>query len=140
MAGSDTGRAAGLAGAVIVGNVLALGFTVVFARVLGGPGYGSLAALISAFIILMVPGQALQTTVAREVSAELAAGDPAAGAGVRRWVLRLAVAGFAVVVISVLAREQLAAVIGVHDLPWAAAATLPTGVLWLILSVERVSR
>ena len=137
LAVSDTGRAAGLAAAVIVGNVLALGFTVVFARILGGPGYGSLAALISAFIILMVPGQALQTTVAREVSAELAAGDPAAGAGVRRWVLRLAIAGFGVVVVSVLAREQLAAVIGVHDLPWAAAATLPTGVLWLILSVER---
>ena len=137
VAGSDTGRAAGLAAAVIVGNVLALGFTVVFARILGGPGYGSLAALISAFIILMVPGQALQTTVAREVSAELAAGDPAAGAGVRRWVLRLAIAGFAVVVVSVLARDLLAAAIGVHELPWAAAATLPTGVLWLILSVER---
>jgi O-antigen/teichoic acid export membrane protein len=137
LAVSDTGRAAGLAAAVIVGNVLALGFTVVFARILGGSGYGSLAALISAFIILMVPGQALQTTVAREVSTELAAGDPAAGAGVKRWVFRLALAGFGVVVVSVLARDVLAAMIGVHELPWAAAATLPTGVLWLILSVER---
>ena len=137
VAGSDTGRAAGLAAAVIVGNVLALAFTVVFARILGGPGYGSLAALVSSFIILMVPGQALQTTVAREISAEIAAGDPAAGAGVRRWVGRLAVAGVFVVVVSVLARDVLASIIGVHELPWAAAATLPTGILWLILSVER---
>ena len=137
LAGSDTGGAAGLAAAVIVGNVLALAFTVVFARILGGSGYGSLAALVSTFIILMVPGQALQTTVAREVSAELAAGDPAAGAGVRRWVGRLAIAAVAVLAVAVLARDVLAAVIGVHELPWAAAATLPTGMLWLILSVER---
>lgn len=137
LAGSDTGRAAGLAAAVIVGNILALAFTVVFARLLGGPGYGSLAALISAFIILMVPGQALQTTVAREVSTELASGDPAAGAGVKRWLRRLVIAGFGIILVSVLARDLLAAAIGVHELPWAAAATLPTGVLWLILSVER---
>lgn len=137
LAGSDTGRAAGLAAAVIVANVLALAFTVVFARILGGSGYGSLAALVSAFIILMVPGQALQTTVAREVSTELAAGDPAAGAGVKRWLRRLVLAGFGVIVVSVLGRDVLAAMIGVHELPWAAAATLPTGLLWLILSVER---
>ena len=65
---SDTGRAAGLASAVIATNVIALLFTVVFARVLGADGYGSLAALLSAFIILMVPGSALQIAVAREVS------------------------------------------------------------------------
>jgi len=137
LAVSDTGRAAGLAAAVIVGNVLALAFTVVFARILGGAGYGSLAALVSSFIILMVPGQALQTTVAREISAELAAGDPAAGAGVRRWLGRLVVAGLAVLAVSILARDVLAAIVGVHELGWAGAATLPTGMLWLILSVER---
>jgi O-antigen/teichoic acid export membrane protein len=126
-----------MAAAVIVGNVLALAFTVVFARILGGAGYGSLAALVSSFIILMVPGQALQTTVAREISAELAAGDPAAGAGVRRWLGRLLVALVAVLAVSVLARDVLAAVVGVDELEWAGAATLPTGVLWLILSVER---
>jgi O-antigen/teichoic acid export membrane protein len=137
LADTDTGKAAGLAGAVIVGNVLALAFTVVFARILGGSGYGSLAALVSTFIILMVPGQALQTTVAREISAELAAKDPAAGAGVRRWLGRLLVATVAVALVSVLARDLLASAIGVHELPWAAASTLPTGCLWLILSVER---
>src|SRR5439155_18060416 len=91
LARSDTGKAAGMASAVMVGNVLALAFTVVFARKLGQTGYGSMSALISTYIILMVPGSALQTTVAREVSAQVAAGDPAAGAGVRRQLGVLAV-------------------------------------------------
>jgi len=88
MAASDTGRAAGLASAVIASNVIALVFTIVFARALD-TGYGSLAALLSAFIILMVPGSALQIAVAREVSHAVAAGDQAAAAGVRRWLGRL---------------------------------------------------
>ena len=71
-----------MATAVMGGNVLALVFTVVFARRLGQSGYGSLSALISTYIILMVPGSAVQTTVAREVSAAVAAGDRTAGAGV----------------------------------------------------------
>ena len=54
---------------MIAANVVALVFTVVFARVLGATDYGSLATLMSAFIILMVPGSALQVAVAREVSA-----------------------------------------------------------------------
>ena len=60
---------------MIAANVVSLIFTVVFARVLGATDYGSLATLMSAFIILMVPGSALQVAVAREVSASLAAGD-----------------------------------------------------------------
>jgi len=135
--GSDTGKAAGMAAAVMGGNVLALVFTVVFARRLGQTGYGSLSALISTFIILMVLGSAVQTTVAREVSAAFASGDPAAGAGVRRWLRRLAVALVGVVVVSVLARHVLATLIGVGDVPWGAAATLPSGCLWLIVSIER---
>src|SRR5256885_7700448 len=85
---SDTGRAGGMAAAVIAGNVIALALTVVFARVLHAKGYGSFSALISTFIILMVPGTALQTTVAREVSAEIARGEPEPGAGVRNWLGR----------------------------------------------------
>ena len=38
---------------------------------------------------------------------------------------------------SVLLREQLATLIGVDDVPWAAAAIPPTGVLWMILSLQR---
>src|SRR5947209_16639856 len=64
--GSDTAKAAGLAGAMIVNNVVALGSTVVFARLLTGDGYGSLAALVSYFLILSVVGQALQVATARE--------------------------------------------------------------------------
>jgi O-antigen/teichoic acid export membrane protein len=126
-----------MAAAVIVGNVIALALTVVFARVLHAKGYGSFSALISTFIILMVPGTALQTTVAREVSASIARGDPSPGAGVRSWLRRLALLVVAVAIGSALARDVLAAIIGVREVPWAAAATLPTGCLWLIASVER---
>src|SRR5919199_2322417 len=137
LTGSDTGRAAGMAGAVLAGNAVALAFTVVFARVLGQSGYGSLAALVSTFIILMVPGSALQTTVAREVSAAIAAGDASAGGGVRRWLQRLALLAVAVTVVSVFGRDVVAKVIGVDEHPWGAAGALPAGALWLMLSVER---
>jgi O-antigen/teichoic acid export membrane protein len=39
--------------------------------------------------------------------------------------------------VAVVLRNQIAAAVGVHDLGWAAAATLPTGWLWLMLSVQR---
>src|SRR3954462_13883578 len=76
LTGSDTGRAAELGIAAMVSNVVALAFTLVFTRVLGQSGYGSLGALISTFLLLTVAGYALQTTVAREVSGALASGDP----------------------------------------------------------------
>src|SRR5205823_3559937 len=61
---SETAKAAGLAGAMIANNVIALGSTVVFARLLDD--YGSLAALISYYLILSVAGQAMQVATARE--------------------------------------------------------------------------
>ena len=136
LARSDTGRAAGLAAAVIASNVVALGFTVVFARILGASGYGSLAALLSAFIILMVPGSALQIAAAREVSHSLAAGDPAPGAGVRRWLSRLGLATVVVALAAIPMREVLAAILNVDEV-WAAAAVPLTAMLWMMLSVER---
>ena len=84
LARSDTGRAFGMALAVMAGNVIALVYTVAFARLLGGDGYGVLAALVAAFLVLAIPGQALQATVAREVSAAAAAGDPEPPAEVPR--------------------------------------------------------
>ena len=135
IAASDTGRAAGLASAVIAMNVIALIFTIVFARALG-TGYGSLAALISAFIILMVPGSALQIAVAREVSHAVGADEAAAGAGVRRWLGRLVFATVLVAVAAVALREPLAAAIAVDE-EWAAAAVPVTSMLWTLLSVER---
>jgi len=136
LARSDTGRAAGLAGAMMGNNLIALVTTVLFARLLGASGYGTLGALLAAFVILMVPGSALQATVAREVSHELSEGSEVAGAGVHRWMSHLTFALAVVVAVAVLLREQLAAVIGV-EVAWAAAATLPTGWLWLMLSVQR---
>src|SRR3954470_23513972 len=137
LTGSDTGKAAELGIAAMIGNVVSLVFTLVFTRVLGQSGYGSLGALISTFLLLTVAGYALQTTVAREVSAALAAGDPDAGRGVRRWLRKLTLLAVAAAILGVLLRTPLAAVIGVEDVPWAASATLLCGALWLILSVER---
>ena len=137
LAQSDTGRAAGLASAVIATNVIALLFTVVFARLLGADDYGSLAALLSAFIILMVPGSALQIAVAREISTQLAAGDPNAGSGVRRWLGRLALATLLVVAAAAIPlREPLAAVINVDEV-WAAAAVPVSSMVWMLVCVER---
>ena len=136
LAASDTGRAAGLAAAVITVNVVALVFTVAFARILGASGYGSLAALISAFIILMVPGSALQIAAAREVSHAVAVGDPAAGNGVRRWLRQLLIVTAGVAVVAIPCRSILGAIIHVDEL-WAAAAVPFTAMLWMIVSVER---
>src|SRR4051812_1703787 len=91
LAHSDAGKAAGMAIAQLAANVISLAFVIVFARVLGDDGYGSLGSLLSLFLILYVPGQALQVAVAREVSARGAKGDPDPGAGVRRWIERLGV-------------------------------------------------
>jgi glycosyltransferase involved in cell wall biosynthesis/O-antigen/teichoic acid export membrane protein len=137
LAGSDTGRAAGLAIALMTGNFIALIFTVVFARLLGASGYGSLGALLATFTILLVPGSALQATVAREVSA--AAVTPGANpvAGIRSWLVRLLLVTVAMALVGFVLRDPMASLIGVDRLPWAAAAILPTGALWLILCVER---
>jgi glycosyltransferase involved in cell wall biosynthesis/O-antigen/teichoic acid export membrane protein len=133
---SDTVRAAGLAGALMANNFIALIFTVVFAHLLGAGGYGSLGALLAAFTILVVPGSALQATVAREVSG--AAVTPGANptAGIRRWLKRILLGTLAVCAVAFALREPTAALVGV-DLDWAAAAILPTGALWLFLCVQR---
>ena len=136
LARTDTGRAAGLAASVIAGNVIALAFTVVFARVLGASDYGSLAALLSAFIILMVPGSALQIAVARDVSTAAASGQANAGAGVRRWLGHLLIATVVVALLAIPLRHVLAAVLNVDE-AWAAAAVPVTAMLWMVVSVER---
>jgi O-antigen/teichoic acid export membrane protein len=133
---SDTGRAAGLGVAVITVNLIALAFTIVFARLLGASGYGSLAVLLSAFIILMVPGSALQIAAAREVSHDLAVGSPSAGAGVRRWLERLAIGTILISIAAIPLRGLIGALINVDEL-WAAAAVPVTAMLWTIVCVER---
>src|SRR5207249_4947544 len=92
--------------------------------------------LIAAFAILVVPGSALQATVAREISAAAAAGRANPGAGVRHWLERLLIGTVAVTIVAVVLRAPIASLIGVGD-EWAAAAIVPTGMLWLILCVQR---
>ena len=136
-AGSEMSKAIGLAGAMIANNVVALGATIVFARLLSdshGGGYGSLAALISFFLILSVFGQALQVATAREgvlghlgVGAELVA-------TARRWSWSLLAFTAALAVVSVLARQPIADAVGVPHDQAAAALALPAAGLWLWLS------
>jgi O-antigen/teichoic acid export membrane protein len=133
---SDTGQAAALGAAVIAQNLLALAFTIIFARILGASGYGSLAVLVSAYIILMVPGSALQIAVAREISTELATGQENVGVGVRRWLVRLVAATVVVALLAIPLRSVIGALINVDDL-WGAAAVPVTAMLWAILCVER---
>jgi O-antigen/teichoic acid export membrane protein len=133
--GSDTAKAAGLAVAMIANNVLALVSTIVFARLL--TDYGSLAALISYFLILSVVGQALQVATAREgVLGHLGVG-PALLATLRRWAKSLAVFTVGLTVLSILFRQPIADAVGVHHNQWAAAIGIPAGCIWLGLSILR---
>jgi O-antigen/teichoic acid export membrane protein len=133
--GSDVGKAAGLAGAMIANNVIALGSTVVFARLLDD--YGSLAALISYFLILSVAGQAMQVATAREgVLGHLGVGDGLLHT-IRAWTRTLALATLALTVLSVVFRHQIAAAVGVKKDSWGAAIGIPAGCLWLELSILR---
>ncbi|HEY4700997.1 MAG TPA: hypothetical protein VIH64_03860, partial [Streptosporangiaceae bacterium] len=137
---SETAKAAGLAGAMIINNVIALGSTVVFARLLKdnqGGGYGSLAALVSYFLILSVVGQALQVATAREgVLGHLGTGAQLA-ATVRQWTRSMGVFLVIISIVSVLLRDPIASAVGVKGSPWAAALGLPAAALWLELSLLR---
>ena len=125
-----------MAVAVVASNAIGLAFTIVFARILGASGYGSLAVLVSAWIILMVPGSALQVAVAREVSRATSSASDAAGAGVVRWLERLALATLVVAVLAIPLRGVIASIVNVEE-EWAAAAVPVSGMLWAFLSVER---
>jgi O-antigen/teichoic acid export membrane protein len=138
--GSETAKAVGLAAAMIANNVIALGSTVLFSRLLKdnqGGGYGSLAALVSYFLILSVVGQAIQVATAREG----VLGHLGVGAGlvatIRRWTRGLLLFTLVLTVISVLLRNPIAQAVGVKHDPWAAALGLPAAGLWLELSVLR---
>jgi O-antigen/teichoic acid export membrane protein len=133
--GSDTAKAAGLALAMIANNVIALGSTVVFARLLSD--YGSLAALVSYFLILSVAGQAMQVATAREaVLGHLGVGEGLV-ATLKRWMMALLVFTVAMTVISILLRDPIAQAVGVTKDQWAAAIGLPAGCMWLALSILR---
>src|SRR3954466_2681151 len=108
LTGSETGKAAELGIAAMLGNVVSLVFTLVFTRVLGQSGYGSLGALISTFLLLTVPGYPLQTTGARGGRGALGAGARAAGGGVSGCLRKLEFLAGGAAVVGVLLREPLA--------------------------------
>jgi O-antigen/teichoic acid export membrane protein len=133
--GSETAKAAGLALAMIANNLIALISTVVFARLLSD--YGSLAALVSYFLILSVVGQAIQVATAREgVLGHLGVGH-ALAATVRRWTISLLLFTLAISIVSVVLRAPIADAVGVKHDPWAAALGLPAAGLWLEVCMLR---
>ncbi len=131
---SGLATSAWLAGAMIANNVLALGATVAFARLLDD--YGSLAALISYYLILSVAGQAMQVATARESAVGRLGAGPELAATLRSWTRTLLILTAGVAVLSLVLRAPLAHMVGV-DQTWAAAVGLPAGVLWLLLSILR---
>src|ERR1700751_5721417 len=80
---SETGKAVGLAGAMVANNVIALGSVIVFSRELSD--YGSLAALVSYFLILAVVGYAMQVATAREAVVGTLGVGPGLTATIRNW-------------------------------------------------------
>ena len=137
LATSETAKAAGLAAATLGNNAIQLAFTIVFTRILGATDYGSLAALVSAFLILLVAGSAVQVAAARETAlGQLGSGERLAGT-ISSWGGRILTALVALSAASALLRDPIAQLIGVPEHPWAAAAILPTGVLWIGLSLQR---
>jgi O-antigen/teichoic acid export membrane protein len=133
---TDTAQAAGLTIATIGQQLVAVVFTVVFTRILGTDGYGSLAALINLTVILLVPGSALQIVAARQGTLGHLGRGPELAATLDRWTRHILIGLAAVTVVSVLAREPLAALVNV-DQRWAAAAVPVSAALWLLISVQR---
>jgi O-antigen/teichoic acid export membrane protein len=136
LGGSDTAKAAGLAGAMIANNIIALASTFVFARVVND--YGALAALVSYLIILTVAGQAMQVATAREgVLGHLGEGEGLI-ATVKKWSWTMLGITAVLTVVSILLRHPIANLVGGHTIPaWAAAAGLPAGCVYLQLSLLR---
>ncbi len=135
--GSDTGKAAGLAGATLANNAIQLLFTIIVTRVLGADGYGALAALISAFLILVVGGQSVQAAAAREVALRRLGDRAELHATLIGWTRTLMLATLALAVLGVAVKDPLSSLIGVEEHQWATAALLPTGGFWMLLSLQR---
>ncbi|MCW3016545.1 MAG: glycosyltransferase [Solirubrobacterales bacterium] len=134
---SDTGKAGALAGASLANNAIQLIFVIAVTRMLGKDGYGALAALVSAFLILLVGGQSLQAAAAREVALGRLGDRDALARTVGGWMRALLLALAALALFGVLIRGPLAAVIGTPEHAWAAAAIPVTGVMWLLVSLQR---
>lgn len=134
---SGTGAAAGLAGATLINNAIQLVFTIAITRLLGTDDYGALAAIIGAFLILLVGGQSVQAAAARETALGSLGDREAMRSTLRSWGLRLLAATLVLSAVGVGLREPLAALTGTPEHPWAAAAIPATGALWMMVSLQR---
>jgi len=132
----ETTKAVGLAVATLAANLVAIVFTVIFTRLLGTDGYGSLAALLNLSVILYVPGSALQVAAARAGAVGLLGEGGELAGTLSRWTRHVIGVLVVVAVISILAREPLAALLNI-DQAWGAAAVPATGVMWLLLCLQR---
>lgn len=133
----QTGTAAGLAAATLANNAIQVVFTIVFTRILGADGYGALAALIAALLVLIVTGQSIQAAAARETALGHLGDAAGIHATMSSWARHLGLATLVAAVVSILLRDPIAHVVGVPEHPWAAAAILPSGVIWTLLSLQR---
>jgi len=133
----ETMQAGGLAIATLISNAVQLVIVVVFTHLLGADDYGSLAALMSAFLILLVGGQALQVAAARETALGHMGEGHRLSATIHAWSRRLLLATVAIAAAGYVLRAPLGHLVGVPDHGLAAATILPTGVLWMLLSLQR---
>lgn len=134
---SETGRTAELAAASMLNNAVQLLFTVLLTRMLGQTGYATLAALIAAFLIMQVSGQAMQAAAARAIVRWTEEGHHEPYREVRRWTQQALLLSVVAVVVGVALREPLAALIGADSHPWAAAALPVSGTLFLLVCLQR---
>lgn len=134
---TGTGAAAGLAGATLVNNAIQLVFTIAITRLLGTDDYGALAAIIGAFLILLVGGQSIQAAAARETALGSLGDRDAMRSTLRSWGIRLVAATLLLSAVGVGLREPLATLTGTPEHPWAAAAIPATGALWMMVSLQR---
>jgi len=137
VARSETAKAIGLAAASLGGNVVALAFTVIFSRILGTNGYGSLATLLAVFITLGAPiGLALQVSTARETVLGRLGSGRELSTTLFAWLRHLTPLLLLSLVVSLLLKSQIADLLNV-DSEYGSAVILPTVVLWMGLSVVR---
>ena len=124
----ETGKAIGLAAAAWRANLVAVVFTVIFTRILGADGYGSLAALLNLTRDPVRPGSALQVAAAREGTlGRLGRGGELAGT-LARWSRHILIGLAAVAVVVRRSRASRSPPLLNVDQEWAAAAVPVTGV------------
>ncbi|WP_157260921.1 lipopolysaccharide biosynthesis protein [Patulibacter minatonensis] len=134
---TETGRTAELAAASMLNNAIQLLFTVLLTRLLGKTGYASLAALVAAFLILQVSGQAMQAAAARAIVRWTQRGHHEPYREVWGWTRQALLLSILALVLGCVFRQPLADLIGVGQHPWAAAVLPVSGTLFLLVCLQR---